>query len=68
MGMTTIKISKETLKMLEHLRQSMNEKSLEGVIRRLILERRMEILEKIYGIDKGRITEFREEDRFEGRY
>ena len=68
MESTTIKVSKATLKMLEHLRKSMKEKSLEGVIRRLIYERRREVLEKVYGIDKGRIKGFGEEDRVEGRY
>ena len=68
MEVTTIKVSRETLKMLEQLRRSMNEKSLDAVIRRLIYERRMDLLDKIYGMDRGKIGEFVEEDRFEGRY
>ncbi len=65
---TTIKVSKATLKMLEHLRRSMNEKSIEAVIRRLLYERKQAILEEVYGIDRGRIKKFREEDRLEDRY
>jgi len=48
----TIKVSKDTLKLLEYLKETMNEKSIEGVIRRLIKMRRLAILEEAYGLDK----------------
>ncbi len=68
MKTTTIKVSKDTLKLLEHLKETMNEKSIEGVIRRLIKMRRLAILEEAYGLDRDLIGEFSEEDRLEGRY
>lgn len=64
----TIKVSKDTLKLLEYLKETMNEKSIEGVIRRLIKMRRLAILEEAYGLDKNLVKQFSEEDRLEGRY
>lgn len=64
---TTIKISRDTLKELEYLRKAMSEVSIEGVIKRLILDRRRRIIDEIFGIDEGRIRRFDEEDRLEDR-
>lgn len=64
---TTVKISKDTLKLLENLRDRMNARSMDEVIQKLIMEWRMKILDDIFGIDRGRITSFTEGDRGETR-
>ena len=64
---TTVKISKDTLKLLENLRDRMNARSMDEVIQKLIMEWRMKILDDIFGIDRGRITSFTEGDRGESR-
>ena len=67
MQTTTIKVTRETLRQLEYLRKCMSERSIEDVIKRLILERRRRILNEAFGLDKGKIRGFTEEDRFENR-
>ena len=67
MKATTVKISKDTLKLLENLRDRMNARSMDEVIQKLIMEWRMKILDDIFGIDRGRITSFTEGDRGESR-
>jgi predicted CopG family antitoxin len=64
---STIKVSKATLKELESLRESMGAKSIEDVIKRFIKERRSRIVEDVFGIDKERLSHFKEEDRGEDR-
>ncbi|MEM2598797.1 MAG: ribbon-helix-helix protein, CopG family [Thermoproteota archaeon] len=65
--MSTIKVSRSTLEELEALREALKAKSVEEVIRRFLLERRRRMLEEVFGIDKGRIKPFTEEDRGEDR-
>lgn len=65
--MSTIKVSRSTLEELEVLRETMNAKSIEEVIRRFLIERRRRLLEEVFGVDKGRISPFTEEDRGEDR-
>ena len=65
--LATIKVSKETLRRLEYLRKCMSEGSIEGVIKRLILEWRKRILNELFGLDRGRVKSFTEENRFEDR-
>ncbi len=64
---TTIRVSVETAKKLENLKRSMNAKSIEEVIIRLINERRRKIAREYFGIDRGKISRFTEEDRFDSR-
>lgn len=64
---TTIKVTRKTLKELEYLRRRLNVKTLEDVIERLIHERRRTILKQALGLDRGKISSFREEDRGEDR-
>jgi len=45
----------------------MSEGSIEGVIKRLILEWRKRILNELFGLDRGRVKSFTEENRFEDR-
>lgn len=64
---TTIRVSKATLKMLERLRQKMGVATLDETIRLFIMLQRKLVLEKVFGIDKGKISSFTEEDRGEDR-
>jgi predicted CopG family antitoxin len=65
--MRTIKTSRSTLEELEALREAWKTKSVEEVIRRFLKERRQRILEEIFGLDRGRVKPFTEEDRGEDR-
>jgi len=62
---TTIKISKSTLRKLEKFKVKMGVKTFEEVILRLIDEKRRELVERFFGIDKGKISRFSEEDRLD---
>jgi len=64
---TTIRISRSTLRMLERERQKMGVKSLDMVIRELVVRERKRVLEEVFGIDRGRVKPFTEEDRSEDR-
>ena len=61
--MSTIKVSGATIEELEALREAFKAKSVEEVIRRFLVERRRRMLEEVFGVDKGRIKPFTEEDR-----
>jgi len=64
---TTIRISRSTLRMLEHERRKMGARSLDMVIRELVMRERKRILEEVFGADKDRLKPFSEEDRGEDR-
>lgn len=64
---TTIKVSKKVLKQLDDLKKKMGSKTYEETILKLIQEYRRRIVEEYFGIDRGRITSFSEEDRGEDR-
>jgi hypothetical protein len=61
--MSTIKVSRSTLEELETLREAMKARSIEEVIKWFLKERRQRILEDVFGIDRGRVKPFTEEDR-----
>ncbi len=67
MQYTTIRVSKATLKLLESYKEKIGAKSFDEAIRRLVNEYRRALVEKYYGIDHGKISEFTEEDRLEDR-
>ena len=67
MQSTTIRVSRATLEMLEAYKRRVNARSLDEAIRRLLMEHRRSLVERYFGIDKGRITRFSEEDRLECR-
>ena len=62
---TTIKASKSTLRKLEKFKVKMGVKTFEEVILRLIDEKRRELVERFFGVDKGKISRFSEEDRLD---
>ena len=64
---TTIRVSKETLNVLEQLRRKSRAKSLEDVIKMLVKERRRQLIDDAFGVDQGKISSFKEEDRGEDR-
>jgi hypothetical protein len=65
--MSTVKVSRSTLAELEALREAMKAKSMEEVIRGLLVERRQRMVEEVFGVDKGKVKPFTEEDRGEDR-
>ncbi|MCS7124787.1 MAG: VapB-type antitoxin [Candidatus Bathyarchaeota archaeon] len=62
---TTIRVSKSTLKMLEKLRQKLGVQTLDETIRLFIAQQRRQRLSEVFGVDKGKIKPFTEEDRGE---
>lgn len=64
---TTVRVSKNTLKMLERLREKMQVGTLDKAIRLLIVRQRKRMIAEAFGVDKGRIKPFSEEDRGEDR-
>jgi len=64
---TTVKVSRETLEMLERLRDKLQAKSVDDAIRLLLIKNRARLIEEVFGIDKGAVKPFTEEDRGENR-
>jgi len=64
---TTIRVSKQTAEALENIRESLKAESLDEAIQSLIKKQRKAFLEQIFGIDRGKISSFTEEDRGEDR-
>jgi hypothetical protein len=64
---TTIRVSKRTLRVLEKLRQKLGASTLDETIRLFITQQRRQRLEEVFGVDKGKIKPFGEEDRGEDR-
>ena len=64
---TTVRVSRDTLRMLEKFRDKLNVESLDEAIRTLILRHRKAVIDRMFGLDRGRLTPFTEEDRGEDR-
>jgi hypothetical protein len=64
---TTIQIKRKNLKLLEILKKNMNARSYDEVIEKLLLQA-FEISEDLFGLDKGKISKFTEEDRLESEH
>ena len=64
---TTIRVSKRTVKALEQLKRQQGFRSLDEVIRWLLLERRRMLARRFFGVDEGKISAFTEADRGEDR-
>ena len=67
MKITTIRVKKDTLTRLKEIKEQISARSIEEVILYLIKFYREKTLEEIFGIDKGRLTPFTEDDRLEDR-
>lgn len=63
---TSIQINKETLEKLKRLKEAKNLSTYEEVINSLINEAN-DLPETMFGIDKGKLTKYQEEDRLEFR-
>jgi len=66
MEKTTIQIKRRNLSLLNAIKKRTGAKSYDDVIERL-LEEELRIPADLFGVDRGRITRFREEDRLEDR-
>jgi hypothetical protein len=64
---TTLRVSKTTAETLEALRQKLNAESLDETIQILIKKNRGAILDNAFGIARGKINPFTEEERDEGQ-
>lgn len=59
----TIRVSQGTLEMLQNIRDRMNARSLDEAIQMLIRVQRHGVVAEAYGLDRGRLGSFGEEDR-----
>jgi len=64
---TTVRVSRNTLEMLERLRDRFKVGSLDEAIQALIRQQRKMLVAEVFGLDKDQIKPFTEEDRGEDR-
>jgi hypothetical protein len=64
---TTIRVSRKTLETLERLREKLEAESLDETIQSLIKRQRKISVDRAFGLDKGKLKSFSEEDRGEDR-
>ena len=64
---TTISLSEDVAEKLERLKKKLGLKSLNDVVTYLTREDRVSALNRAFGIDKGKVKRFSEEDRIEDR-
>jgi len=64
---TTVRVSRDTLRMLEKFKDKLKAESLDETIRILIMRQRKVVIDEIFGLDRGRLKPFTEEDRGEDR-
>jgi hypothetical protein len=64
---TTVKVERNVARELENLKKKLGLKSINSVISHLIREYKMHRLNSIFGVDRGKISSFTEEDRIEDR-
>ncbi len=67
MQSTSIRIRQKTLEMLKSFSKRVHAGSLDEAIVRLLQFYRSRLLDEYFGIDKGKLSEFTEEDRLEDR-
>lgn len=67
MESTTVKVSKDTARKLAVLQRRLHTETLDETIRMLVARHRKELLEEVFGADRGRIGRFSEVDRGEDR-
>jgi len=64
---TTVKVSKDTVRKLAALQQSLHAKSMDETIAILVKERRKRVLDHVFGSDPIKSRRFLESDRLEDR-
>lgn len=62
---TTVRVSVETVRELERFRGALHTRTADETIRALMRVKSREMLRKTRGVDRARLTPFREEDRGE---
>ena len=62
---TSIRVSHQTLRDLDRLKEVLRTETAEETIQKLIRERRSAALSRMFGSGKGRVRPFREADRFD---
>ena len=65
---SSIRVSHETVRDLERLRQVFHTRTTEDTLRKLIRERRSAALWRVLGSGKGRLRPFTEAERLESHY
>jgi len=65
---TSVRVSRETLRDLEQIRQAFNVRTADEAIRKLIRERRSRALDRMNGSGKGKLPRFTESDRLDSHY
>ncbi len=64
---TTLRVEKRIVEELEEIKKKLGLRTLNDVVEFLVREYKVSKLERFFGIDKGRISGFKEEDRLEDR-
>ena len=67
MQYTSIRVRRDTLEMLKAYKERIGVDSFDEAILQLLKNHRRFLADKYYGIDKGKISRFTEEDRLESR-
>jgi len=65
--MTTIRISRSTLEMLDDLKRRRKARNYDELIRKLIRDLKERELKLHFGVDRDKLSEFTEEDRGDAR-
>jgi len=67
MESTTVKVSKDTARKLAVLQRRLHKETLDATIQTLVARHRKELIEEVFGADRGRVQSFGEADRGEDR-
>ena len=67
MDSTTVKVSKDTARELAALQKGVHARTLDEMIRMLVVRHRKELLDATFGADRGKMTTFGGDDRDEDR-
>jgi hypothetical protein len=65
---TSVRVSRETLRDLERLREVFHTRSADETIRKLVRERRSRALDWMKGSGKGIVSPFTDDDRYDSHY
>ena len=63
---TTIQVKDRTIRLLDALKRAMGARSYDEVLQAL-LEEKFKLRGEMFGVDRGRISSFKEEERLEDR-
>jgi len=63
---TTIQVKERTIRLLDALKQATGARSYDEALL-VLLEERFKLRGEMFGVDRGKVSSFREEDRLEDR-